>query len=284
VRTALGALQAGELPAGAEIEGWRHTLSDLEIFSERVKLLMEYSVLDTMDSGLSKLSQQLCDFFASTNACLLFYSPGERQFQSYNGGVEFPKEGPERFSLKVMEGSFLDMILNSRQANFAELSDLPREDATLLSRVAANNILIGPLYYRREIFGVIALADKKGGWTIQDQRHLEALEDSLSRLVNNLLLSERYRKIDLLRREYCMELSKAVEIPLHRIKEEVQAIHSRLGRLTPYFKEHCESILFEVGVLYQIAQETRDQEAERDPAKALLKLPGASATKNTKSS
>jgi hypothetical protein len=57
-----------------------------------------------------------------------------------------------------------------------------------------------------------------------------------------------------------VELAKTIEAPLNRIRGEVQAIHHRLGRLTPYYKEHCEAILFETGILYQIAHEVREME------------------------
>jgi hypothetical protein len=273
VRQALGALEAGGLPEGMEKESWKETFSELEILTQRVRLLMDFSVIDSIDSGLSKLSQLLADLFSATNACFLFYSPGERQFQSHNGGVESGKDGPERIVISVAEGSFLDIVLNTQQPAAAQLSDLGRDDHAVFASLAASNILAGPLFYRKEVFGIILLADKKGAWSEQDQRRLEALEDTLSRIVNNLVQSDRYRRIDLLRREYCMELSKAVEIPLHHIKEEVQSIHARLGRLTPYFKEHCESILFEVGVLYQIAQEARDQEADRAGSNRPRELP-----------
>ena len=71
-----------------------------------------------------------------------------------------------------------------------------------------------------------------------------------------------------LRREYSVELAKAVEAPLNRIRTEVQSIYTRLGRLTPYYKHHCETILFETGKLYEMLKEIREAETaiDHDPA------------------
>jgi hypothetical protein len=81
-----------------------------------------------------------------------------------------------------------------------------------------------------------------------------------------------------LRREYSVELAKAVEAPLDRIRTEVQSIYARLGRLTPYYKHHCETILFEAGKLYEMLREVREAETaiDRDaaqPAAASKALP-----------
>jgi hypothetical protein len=58
-----------------------------------------------------------------------------------------------------------------------------------------------------------------------------------------------------------VELTKAVEAPLDRIRTEVQSIYARLGKLTPYYKQHCETILFEVGKLYEMLREARSETA-----------------------
>ena len=86
------------------------------------------------------------------------------------------------------------------------------------------------------------------------------LQDAVSRVLTNLLQCEGYRQIDSLRRQYCRELFGLLEEPLNRIRAEVQSIFSRLGKLTPYYKGHCEQILFEVGRLYEIAHEASSLE------------------------
>jgi hypothetical protein len=78
-------------------------------------------------------------------------------------------------------------------------------------------------------------------------------------------------ELDHLRREYCLQLAKAVEIPLNRIRDEVQSIYTRLGKLTPYYKQHCETILFEVGKLYEILRDAPEAEA---PPKAKQQFSG----------
>jgi hypothetical protein len=45
-----------------------------------------------------------------------------------------------------------------------------------------------------------------------------------------------------------------------QIRTEVQSIYARLGKLTPYYKQHCETILFEVGKLYEMLREARETE------------------------
>ena len=263
VRRSLASIQAG---TGSEYAGdleLKSSSSELGLCQEQIKLLLNISVLDPLDASLSRLSQQLCEFFSAANAIFLFYSSAEKQLQSYQRAQKPSQQGTERILVRIFDDSLFARILNTGQPHHAELSTLLKADAEAAARVATENLLAGPLISRKEVFAVALLADKKGGWDSHDLDHLKALQETLSQVVASLLQIERGRKIDVLRREYCLELSRAVEMPLHRIKEEVQAIHNRLGRLTPYFKEHCEAILFEVGVLFQIAQEAREQETEK---------------------
>ncbi len=260
VRQALGSLQT-DMPNNEHPQGpFSDAVGEIRLLSERVRLLSCFNITEDLNAGLSHLCQLLREFLGAARAVVLLYSPGERLFQSFQTELNGKPGSSGRFSFQMMEGSFLEVVYNTRQPNFAELADLTAADSEGFGRIASQNLLLGPLFFRKAIFGVVLLADRKDGWTADHSRHFSALEETLSRVLNNLLQNERWRKIDLLRREYCVELAKAIETPLNRIRDEVQAIHHRLGRLTPYYKEHCEAILFETGVLYQIAHEVREME------------------------
>ena len=90
----------------------------------------------------------------------------------------------------------------------------------------------------------------------------------MTQTVQNIFRCDDLTRLNQLRREYCLELAKAVEAPLDRMRREVQSIYARLGRLTPYYKEHCETILFEVGKVYEMLREAREAETvlEQKPA------------------
>src|SRR5439155_25714922 len=105
------------------------------------------------------------------------------------------------------------------------------------------------------LVGAVVLSDKPSGVRAEDEAFLGALQIVLSKTMRNIYQCDGLSKLSELRREYCLELAKAVETPLGRIRTEVQSIYARLGKLTPYFKQHCETILFEVGKLYEILRE-----------------------------
>jgi hypothetical protein len=268
VRQALGSLQTDFPQEQSPRQSFSEAVGEIKLLSEQVRLLSCFNVSVDLDTGLTHLSQLLCDYFGAARSLFLLYSPGEHLFQSFQSEFIGKSGENERLSFPMTEGSFIEVVYNTRQPASAELSDLSPSDSGKFGRVVTRNLLLAPLFFRQTVFGLVLIADRGEGWTTDHSLHLAALEETLSRILNNLLQNERWRKIDLLRREYCVELAKAIEAPLNRIRNEVQAIHHRLGRLTPYYKEHCESILFETGVLYQIAHEVREMEE-----KELLKEP-----------
>lgn len=274
VRQALGGLRT-DMPDSENPQGpFSDAVGEIRLLSERVRLLSCFNITENLEAGLSHLCRLLCEFFGSAQAVVLLYSPGEKLFRSFQTELNGKSDSSDRLSYQMVEGSFLEVVYNTRQPNFAELTDLSAADSEGFGRIASQNLLLCPLFYRKAVFGVVVLADRQEGWTADHSLHFSALEETLSRVLNNLLQNERWRKIDLLRREYCVELAKTIETPLNRIRDEVQAIHHRLGRLTPYYKEHCEAILFETGILYQIAHEVREMEEKEQLKDSPTQDPG----------
>ena len=137
-----------------------------------------------------------------------------------------------------------------------------------MSPVIQRNYLAVPLLDDQRLLGAVVLSDKPSGVSSEDEALLGAMQAVLSKTMQNIYQCDGLSKLNQLRREYCFELAKAVEAPLDRIRTEVQAIYDRLGKLTPYYKQHCETILFEVGKLYEMLREAREAEtpAESKPA------------------
>jgi hypothetical protein len=80
--------------------------------------------------------------------------------------------------------------------------------------------------------------------------------------VQNIYQCDGLSKLNQLRREYCFELAKAVEAPLRPDSNRSPGHLRSLGKLTPYYKQHCETILFEVGKLYEMLREARETETQ----------------------
>jgi exonuclease VII small subunit len=152
------------------------------------------------------------------------------------------------------------------------VSALSFEEQQQLSSIVQDNYLVLPLLDDGKLLGAALLAGKSEGFSQEDQRLMGELQPTISTVLKNLYQYEGLRKVSLLRSEYCMELSRAVESTLDRIREEVQSIYSRLGKLTPYYKQHCETILFEVGKLYEIIQEAREMEQPAQPTSEPARL------------
>ena len=124
---------------------------------------------------------------------------------------------------------------------------------------------------QEKLLGGILLIDKVTDFTTSDKNLMFELRESIALTLRNLYQCEGLLKIDELRREYCLELSRAVETILDRIREEVQIIYTRLGRISLPQKKHCEAILFEVGKLMEVVKEVRefDPEGEMTPPSSL---------------
>jgi hypothetical protein len=190
------------------------------------------------------------------------YSPAERLLRSSGIGHGVPNDILETLRSGLREGGIFGRVLTSQQVFYANSFTGTPTESDVVTRLILRNILICPLVDQQVTFALLILGDKTGDFNGQDQNHIAALQEPISRVIKDLLQCEGYRKTDLLRREYGTELTKAIEIPLNRIRGEVQSVYSRLGKLTPYYKQHCETILFEVGRLYEIAREAGEMDLD----------------------
>jgi hypothetical protein len=146
----------------------------------------------------------------------------------------------------------------------------PAEHKALAAATGARGVLAAPLQDGERIIGAVALIGSEL-YTSKDEIVLASILEPLSLSTSILFEHQGLLELDHLRREYYLHLAKAVEMPLNRIRDEIQSIYTRLGKLTPYYKQHCETILFEVGKLYEILRDTPEAEA---PPKARQQFSG----------
>jgi hypothetical protein len=152
---------------------------------------------------------------------------------------------------------FVWLITSSETIPAKLMAILPEAEIATFARASTGSlprrwVLSGTL-----ICGLLLVLN--AGWMLRLERNLGESARKMGESQREGLL-----KLEMLRREYCLGLSKAVEAPLDKIRVEVQSIYSRLGRLTPHYKQHCETILFEVGKLYEIVREARELEPIRE--------------------
>jgi len=229
--------------------------ADLEVISRRFKVLSCFDASEPMETGLSKLVKFLSETSQAQRVWFMFHSPSERLLRSSVPGHGVSIEALEKLTIELSRGGLLERALRSPEIFWTNSAGESPTESDALNRLIGRNILICPLVDQEKVFAILVLGDKTDDFSEWDRQCFAALQSPISSVVGNLMQCEGLRKIDLLRREYCAELTKAIEIPLNRIRGEVQSIYSRLGKLTPYYKHHCETILFEVGRLYEIARE-----------------------------
>ncbi len=229
--------------------------ADLDSLSMQLQVFSCFEAADSIELNLSRLLDLLGVIFLADRAWFMFYDPGDRLLRGHWIGRGVPVEVLRELSVSVRQESDLEKVLGSRQVIYANSFGSGDLHSTNLSRIISRNAMVGPLTDEQRAFGVLVLADRQGGFSGDDQKRFWTLQAAVSKVLRNVLQCEGFRRVDLLKREYLAELTKAAEIPLDRIRTEVQSIYSRLGRLTPYYKQHCEVILFEVGKLYEIARE-----------------------------
>jgi hypothetical protein len=232
----------------------------------------KFSVLDCFDSALSvpvclsRLLEVIADLSKAQRIWFMFYSPTEQVFRSSAVSLGVSSEILEASTIGSKEWGLFEQALNSSDVVCANSLTDVSFGSDVLAKLISRNVLVCPILDQRATFALLILSDKRDDFSEQDRARIAALQQPISRVLRDLLQCEGYRNIDRLRRQYCEELSGAIETPLNRIRSEVQSIYSRLGRLTPYYKQHCETILFEVGRLYEIAHEAST--ADLDPGKA----------------
>lgn len=231
---------------------------DLQTLSRQVDIFSSLRAGDSLEANFSKLAAVLMDTFSAQSVVFFSYSAVDDTLRpSYVGTRGF--QGKELASVpELKEGTLFEALIRSQRPFCDNVSALSEEEQQYLGGLVGEDCLAVPLLEGERAVGAVLLSGKASRISPGDQQLLEALQSALSATLKNLFQCEGLAKLDLLRREYCLELSKAVEAPLDRIRAEVQSIYSRLGKLTPYYKQHCETILFEVGKLYEVVREARE--------------------------
>ncbi len=229
--------------------------ADLEFLSQKSQILGCFSAEDSVDATLAKLSDVLREIFSVEQAGFLFPATDDRFLRGQLTGQRASPEAGKGISLEIGLESPLGVSLDQQGQVIFNNQDSFEKNLEELRSLGVQNLMLTLLSNHPKRLGIIILANKISDFGAWDQDRLRLLRDPISRVAFNLLQCEGYRQIDSLRRQYCRELINVLDGPLNRIRTEVQSIYSRLGKLTPYYKEHCEHILFEVGRLYEIAHE-----------------------------
>jgi hypothetical protein len=232
--------------------------AELEMISTRFKVLSCFDTRETVEVCLSRLAKLLAEIFQVQRVWFLFYSPAERLLRTSVTGHIVPSAALDPPAIRLNQGGLFEKVVGAPQIFWANCIGETPTESDFVNRHISKNILICPLGDSQNVFALLVLGDKTGDFGNQDRDRFATLREPISSVLKDLMQCEGFRKIDLLRRAYCAELTKAIETPLNRIRGEVQSIYSRLGRLTPYYKQHCETILFEVGKLYEIGREASE--------------------------
>ncbi len=244
--------------------------ANLEAVSQKARILGSFSADDSMESTLHKLSGSLREVFSTTSSGVLFPSADDPCFKGQIFCLALSNGAPQVLPAEIGQSSSLGSLLREQEYLIINSQEaLPQDEQWLKAGDIKNLFLLFLSDQQQKKLGVLVLANKDSDFGPWDQERVGILQEVVSKVLTNLLQCEGYRQIDSLRRQYCQELFGLLEDPLNRIKAEVQSIFSRLGKLTPYYKEHCEQILFEVGRLYEIAHEASSlegfsQKSQRD--------------------
>ena len=235
---------------------------DLKLIEHHAAVFCAFDAADFAQNNLNRLAAALK---GTLNVRLVSF------FSYFDSALRIlPQDvsSTEQVTIEWKGGPLFDALTESRRVVSSNTMVLSSEEQQLLSPVIQGSYLAVPLLDDQRLLGVVVLSDKPSGCSSEDEPLLGALQSVLSKTMQNIYQCDGLSKLNQLRREYCFELAKAVEAPLDRIRTEVQAIYDRLGKITPYYKQHCETILFEVGKLYEMLREARetDKQAESKPA------------------
>ena len=210
---------------------------------------------DSVEGNLKRLAEVLRAAFEVRLVTFLLYSESALKIFTTGRGISAAEA-----ELEWRQGPLFDALSGSQSVVSSNTLALSVEDGRMLSRLIQGSYLAMPLIDDQRLVGAVVLSEKALGISDEDEAFLGALQPVLSRTIQNIHQCDRLAKLNQLRREYCVELAKAIGTPLDRIRTEVLSIYARLGKLTPYYKHHCETILFEVGKLYEMLLEASEIE------------------------
>ncbi|MCI0622927.1 MAG: GAF domain-containing protein [Acidobacteria bacterium] len=257
--------QAGPLPEA--VAAATDSLSrDLKQIQHEAAVLCSFDAADSAEHNVTRLAIALSSIFEVQEVS--FFSHAESTLRTPLLRAGKPAQEPRMASIEWKKGMLFDTLTRSQRVVWSNALDLSPEEQQLLAPLIQRNYLAAPLLDEGRLVGAVVLSDKPSDFSAEDEALLASLLALLCKTLQNAYQCDALSKVNLLRREYCLELAKAVEAPLDRIRAEVQSIYARLGKLTPYYKQHCETILFEVGKLYEMVREAREAEsaAEAKPA------------------
>jgi GAF domain-containing protein len=237
---------------------------ELKVLSHQVAVLSTLKADDSLESNLSRLATTLSDIFSARHASFFSYSQTEGVLRASYLEAERTSHTEGNDALELKEGGLFEALVRSHYVTRENALELFPEDKERLASAVSENYLAAPLLDEGKLLGAVLLADKMGGFSRDDQRLLGLLRSVLSVTLKNLLQCESALKLHQLHREYCVELRKAVEQPLDKIREEVQSIYLRLGKATPHYRQHCEAILFQIGKLYEIVRDVLEIEPSEE--------------------
>ncbi|HEU0006908.1 MAG TPA: GAF domain-containing protein [Terriglobia bacterium] len=227
---------------------------DLKQIERQAAVFCAFDAADSADSNLNRLAAALRSLFEARLVSFLSYSESALRILPQGAG------SAEEATMEWKEGRLFDALKRSQGVVSSSSLVLSSEEQQLLSPMIEGSYLAMPLLDDQKLVGAVVLSDKLSGVSAEDEALLGALQAALSKTVQNTHKCDDLSKLNQSRHKYCVELTKAVEAPLDRIRTEVQYIYARLGKLTPYYKQHCETILFEVGKLYEMLREARETE------------------------
>lgn len=228
------------------------------VLAHQLAVVLSFEAGDSLDANLSSLCAVLRAIFSAPRVSFLSYSPAESALQA----PSLPgNEQPAMWK----GGALFQKVVDLRQTVCSNAAELDPHEKEALASVISGNYLVTPLLDEGELTGAVVLADKDSGFSREDQDLMAFLQEPVARTLNNLYQCEGLARLNSLRREYCLLLARAVETPLDKIRGEVQTIYSRLGSLTPYYKQHCETMLFEIGKLYEMVRAAQEGELAAAP-------------------
>jgi hypothetical protein len=247
---------ASEEPTAAEVAAFPERVSaDLKQIQHPAAVFCAFDAANSAQGNLNRLAAVLSGAFEVRTVTFFSYFGSALRTLPMAASAS-----TEQTVIEWKEGPLFDALCGSRQQVSSNTLVLSAQEQHLLSSVVHPNYLAMPLLDNDRVVGAVVLSDKPSGITDADQTLLAALQAVLSKAIQNICQCDGLLKLNQLQREYCLELAKALKAPLDRIRIEVQSIYDRLGKLTPYYKQHCETILFEIGKLYEMLREVGEAE------------------------
>lgn len=159
------------------------------------RLAQTAALMTRPDETLAQLARQIAQLLGASKAWLALWDPATRSLVGAPPGFGIPEDALRGVRVGLEDASLTMTVYRTGETALGnDLSD-PRLARPLLDRLGVrDNYVFAPLKAESGVLGVLGVADKPGGFDVEDQAAIEGYADQAALLLRNARLYEELQR------------------------------------------------------------------------------------------